>query len=329
MSSASATLALLAINATDDDARDAYLQASRFALLNEEIRACTLCPLHARSTQRVPPILKSSNAILIGEAPGADEDKRGIPFVGRAGAKLDSILDSVGLARDEFTIANTICCRPPDNSYDYAEAMGAPDRCRPYLDRTLELSDAWIVIAVGARALTQVLGPGHKRVQIKDRRGQWWWHEGRLYTCVYHPSFLLRQSGFDVVTRDDFARIADIMHARYELPAPPLTEFKPLIANVTDADMGNVVKLSSKKGASTTTPAELFKSRGWLLVHSAILDAQVLVVRSHQDPKIKIPKELDEYPRYALSELATLKGSRELLRRVHLAKTLIKGELWL
>jgi uracil-DNA glycosylase family 4 len=87
--------------------------------------------------------------VLVGEAPGAAEDREGVPFVGRSGRRLDIALGSAGLTPEEFGIVNLLKCRPPQNRFD----SGAASTCRPYLDRQLALLDPRLLVPLGARAL--------------------------------------------------------------------------------------------------------------------------------------------------------------------------------
>lgn len=130
--------------------------------------------------------------LLIGEAPGAQEDAQGRPFVGRAGQLLDRMLESVGLdSEQDAYICNVIKCRPPDNRRPTAAEIAA---CRPFLLRQIALVDPRLILLVGATALEGVLGI---KGGITRLRGQWRAGEGeglggRLLMPILHPSYLLR-----------------------------------------------------------------------------------------------------------------------------------------
>jgi len=132
--------------------------------------------------------------LLIGEAPGAQEDAQGLPFVGKAGQLLDRMLESVGLQSDrDVYICNVIKCRPPDNRRPTPAEMAA---CRPWLLQQIALVEAPLILLVGATALEGVLGI---RGGITKLRGQWRSGEGealagRLLMPVFHPSYLLRNA---------------------------------------------------------------------------------------------------------------------------------------
>ena len=126
--------------------------------------------------------------MIIGEAPGAEEDRRGEPFVGRAGKLLDEMLRAVGLSRDRVFIANILKCRPPNNRDPAKEEA---ERCRAYLDRQIALVQPKIVLAVGRIAAQQLL---ESDAPVGRLRGTV--HElsptGIPLVVTYHPAYLLR-----------------------------------------------------------------------------------------------------------------------------------------
>jgi len=157
--------------------------------LKKTVASCTRCSLHQSRTQTVFGV-GSQNAdwMIIGEAPGAEEDRRGEPFVGRSGKLLDEMLRALSLDRETVFIANILKCRPPDNrdpSNDEAIA------CRRYLDRQIELISPKIVLAVGRIAAQYLLAtdaPLGRLRQQKHTLG-----DRQLPVVVtYHPAYLLR-----------------------------------------------------------------------------------------------------------------------------------------
>jgi uracil-DNA glycosylase len=121
--------------------------------LSAEIRACRKCPLGSVRTQAV--VYRGGLAprvLFIGEAPGAEEDRTGVPFVGRSGRELDRAIASLGLSPDEFGVLNVLKCRPPGNHFDRRAAR----ICRPYLDRQLDLLRPELMVTLGAHALRSV-----------------------------------------------------------------------------------------------------------------------------------------------------------------------------
>ncbi|MGP8078545.1 MAG: uracil-DNA glycosylase [Thermoplasmata archaeon] len=135
------------------DPDEAILAAGRrpgFERLSAEIRACRRCPLGAVRTQAV--VYRGGLAprlVFVGEAPGAEEDREGRPFVGRSGRILDAAIGTLGLTPAEVGILNVLKCRPPRNRFDPAAAR----TCRPYLDRQLALLQPRVVVPLGAQAL--------------------------------------------------------------------------------------------------------------------------------------------------------------------------------
>lgn len=118
--------------------------------LSAEIRTCQLCPLGKLRTNAV--VYRGGltpRVVFIGEAPGAEEDRLGLPFVGRAGRELDRAIAALGLSEGEFGMLNLLKCRPPGNRFDRRAAR----TCRPYLDRQLELLRPEAVVTLGAHAL--------------------------------------------------------------------------------------------------------------------------------------------------------------------------------
>jgi len=121
-----------------------------WARLTREIEACRKCPLGAQRTHAV--VYRGSLAprvVFIGEAPGAEEDRQGVPFVGRSGRVLDGAVAELGLSEEEFGVLNVLKCRPPENRFDRAAAR----TCRPYLDRQIALLDPRVLVTLGSPAL--------------------------------------------------------------------------------------------------------------------------------------------------------------------------------
>ena len=155
--------------------------------------ACRRCGLAAtRQNVVVSRGNPQARLLLIGEAPGAQEDAQGEPFVGKAGQLLDRMLESVGLdSRRDAYICNVIKCRPPDNRKPTPQEMAA---CRPFLLEQIALVDAPLILLAGATALEGVLGI---RGGITKLRGQWRQGEGeglagRWLMPIFHPCYLLR-----------------------------------------------------------------------------------------------------------------------------------------
>jgi uracil-DNA glycosylase family 4 len=160
-----------------------------WSILRQKVSSCVKCVLHERRTQTVFGV-GNSNAdwLIIGEAPGAEEDKQGEPFVGRAGQLLDSMLAAMGLSRAEVFIANILKCRPPENRDPRPEEVEA---CESYLSNQIKLIQPKIILAVGRIAAQNLLKVD---TPIGKMRGKLFeYPELKVPVVVtYHPAYLLR-----------------------------------------------------------------------------------------------------------------------------------------
>ena len=169
------------------------------ARIKEQCLVCQKCPLGKTRTNIVfsdgnP---DKARAILIGEAPGENEDKTGTPFVGRAGKLLNEFLEQVGISRkDDLYIINTVKCRPPQNRVPSDEEKAL---CEEYLLKQIEIIDPEVMIFCGATALKSFYS---QKVQISKIRGEVLEIEiaGKIRKCVpiFHPSYLLRYHSLEV-----------------------------------------------------------------------------------------------------------------------------------
>lgn len=159
-----------------------------WSTLHSAVMGCTRCPLHLTRTQGVFGVgNRTARWMIIGEAPGADEDQQGEPFVGRAGQLLNSMLKAIGLPREEVFIANILKSRPPNNRDPKPEEVRA---CIPYLFRQIELVNPTLILCVGRIAAQTLL---ETTTTIGKLRGQV--HRlasGRPMIVTYHPAYLLR-----------------------------------------------------------------------------------------------------------------------------------------
>jgi DNA polymerase len=156
------------------------------------VQSCTQCELHRTRTQTVFGVGdKQAQWMVIGEAPGADEDAQGEPFVGRAGQLLNSMLKAIGLQREQVFIANVMKCRPPQNRDPTPAEAGC---CKPYLHRQIELVNPKLILCVGRIAAQNLLNTdttiGKLRGQV-HRLGA----AQRPVIVTYHPAYLLRSPG--------------------------------------------------------------------------------------------------------------------------------------
>ena len=156
--------------------------------LREAVATCTRCPLSAARTQSVFGVGdENADWLVVGEAPGAEEDARGEPFVGQAGRLLDNMLKSIGLARGaNVYIANVLKCRPPGNRNPEPAEVAA---CAPYLARQIALLRPRIILASGRFAVQFLLGGD---ASIASLRGTVHHYQGIPVIVTYHPAYLLR-----------------------------------------------------------------------------------------------------------------------------------------
>jgi DNA polymerase len=177
-------------DATPDEVARVAAAAPDWATLAAVARSCVACPELAATRQHVVvgdvPLAGRPRFVLVGEAPGAQEDETGRPFVGRSGALLDQLLAEAGLDRAEAAVLNVVKCRPPGNRTPKAPEVA---RCSGWLRRQLELLDARVVVALGLSAAKWFLGPRTVLAQVRGRPHQ---VDGREVWATYHPSAALR-----------------------------------------------------------------------------------------------------------------------------------------
>jgi uracil-DNA glycosylase len=170
------------------------------AQIAHQIRRCTGCPLHEGRTNAVPgegPI--GAPVAFIGEAPGADEDRQGRPFVGRSGQLLRRTIRECGWAEEEVFIANVLKCRPPANRDPLDSEVAA---CRHYLYAQLALVQAKVVVTLGRISMYLLIDPKLKITQV---RGQHIRKSGLLFLPTFHPSAVLRDNNLLPDFRRDLA----------------------------------------------------------------------------------------------------------------------------
>jgi uracil-DNA glycosylase family 4 len=183
-----------------DGNRDTDLQ---LAELEKKCRSCSLCALRPGCRQVVfgdgnP----RARLMLVGEGPGAEEDRLGKPFVGTAGKLLDRILEAADLKRDELYIANVVKCRPPGNRLPCAEEVA---QCLIHLKEQIRLIGPPLIVCLGALATRTMIGRNEALTRL---RGRWYEIEGRLYMPTFHPAALLRDSSKKRPVWEDFKEIA-------------------------------------------------------------------------------------------------------------------------
>ena len=172
--------------------------------LRAEALACTRCPLAETRTQVVFGVGDEHAPLMfVGEGPGAEEDRTGEPFVGRAGKLLTQLIEGIGLTRDDVYIANVVKCRPPGNRDPQPTEI---ESCRPYLEQQLTLIDPRVVVTLGNFATKLLLDT---KVGITKLRGQRFpYRDGAVLIPALHPSAVLRNGGAALAqARADFVVI--------------------------------------------------------------------------------------------------------------------------
>jgi len=169
-------------------------KAAAFADLRQRALACVKCPHLAAARKNVVFGVGDINAQLmfIGEAPGADEDDQGEPFVGKAGQLLTKIIQTMGLTRETVYIGNILKCRPDTPGQTAGNRKPTPEEmqtCIPYLHEQIDLIQPKVIVALGGTAVEGLLG---KTLGITKLRGQWRTYRGTPLMPTYHPAYLLR-----------------------------------------------------------------------------------------------------------------------------------------
>lgn len=145
--------------------------------------------------------------MFIGEGPGAEEDKQGLPFVGAAGQLLDKIIAAAGFSLADVYIANIVKCRPPGNRVPAREEA---DSCRPWLDKQIQLVNPFIIVLLGSVALQNIIEPS---ARITRMRGQWIIKDRIRYMPTYHPAALLRDETKKRPVWEDIKKVRDCFHS--------------------------------------------------------------------------------------------------------------------
>ncbi len=185
----------------------------------KEIAACTRCPLWRTRANTVPGAGNPRPELLfVGEAPGQEEDRRGLPFVGRSGALLTKMLENLGFSRNEVFIANILKCRPPDNRTPTPQER---EKCLPFLQKQIDRLRPKVIVALGATALRGLL---QTEAEISRSRGVWHEYRGIPLMPTYHPSYLLRNTQARFDTWDDMLKV--LKHIGRSAPPPKKTPGK-------------------------------------------------------------------------------------------------------
>ncbi len=192
----------------DEPSKD---QADALLALNKRILTCTACELHKSRTRAVCGVGRlSADILVVGEAPGADEDKQGEPFVGRAGQLLNEMLRAIGQSREQVFIANILKCRPPNNRDPQPNEV---EQCLPFLEAQIELLQPRLILVVGRIAAHNLLGVD---TPIGKLRGHLhaYGPEGIPVVVTYHPAYLLRSPGQKSKAWQDLLLAMDVLAGR-------------------------------------------------------------------------------------------------------------------
>jgi DNA polymerase len=179
------------------------LAADDVAVMAERLADCRRCRLCQGRTQVVFGVGDpKARVVFIGEAPGADEDRLGEPFVGRAGQLLNEMLRAIGLRRGQVYIANVLKCRPPGNRDPQDDETAA---CLPFLRRQIELISPAVIVTLGRVAARHLLGT---TAPISSYRGRWTTWQGTPVLPTFHPAYLLRNPAAKAQSWADLKQLA-------------------------------------------------------------------------------------------------------------------------
>lgn len=176
--------------------------------LKQEVAACTACDLCKTRTQTVFGVgNQSSKLLIIGEAPGQQEDRQGLPFVGRAGQLLDAMLLGIGLKREQIYIANILKCRPPNNRDPERTEVA---KCTPFLQRQLALIQPKLILALGRIAAHYLLNTTTPMNRLRGQ--QYYYGENKVPLLVtFHPAYLLRSPLEKAKAYDDLLFVLELL----------------------------------------------------------------------------------------------------------------------
>lgn len=288
------------------------LRAKHFRLFNEadcrrSIEACVRCPLSETRTKAVPwsgPT--SAQVVFVGEAPGANEDAAGVPFVGQAGRLLDRVLEGAGTSRDEVMVMNTVNCRPPSNRTPTNDETLA---CEDHRRRQLDLSDAIVLATLGKTAYQTVTGE-EGQVRMNQVRGVPRWVEGFILVPTWHPAYVLRNRDVKFQFEADVALA--VRMAQQGRHWPTCREPNDCVPEWTDEQKTR------------------FRERGWVVVKAHTMGGELVTVV--RDKSVRVGAKRSErlardLPRFTVEELVKV---REIGRRRGrgVAKGSLQALLW-
>ncbi len=197
--------------APSDEVQGSPSDAPSWEDLAARVRACTRCPLHASRTQTVFGVGNvHADLLVIGEAPGADEDREGEPFVGRAGQLLNAMLGAIHLPRTDVYIANILKCRPPRNRDPKLEEA---ETCTPYLERQIALIEPKVILAVGRIAAQWLLQSDRPIGRLRGTVHSYGTASTPL-VASYHPAYLLRSPLAKAKAWEDLVLVSRLLNDR-------------------------------------------------------------------------------------------------------------------
>ena len=201
-------------HAAPDAQRPALTKIQLLTEIRSDLGECTRCKLHGLGRKQIVFGVgnPSADVMFVGEAPGADEDLQGEPFVGRAGQLLTKMIEAMGFRRDEVYIANVLKCRPPNNRNPDIDEI---DQCEPFLFRQVEAIQPRVIIALGAFAARTLL---KTQDPISRLRGRVFKYHGADLIPTFHPSFLLRSPGYKREAWEDLKKALTLLDRQ-----PPLS----------------------------------------------------------------------------------------------------------
>ena len=175
--------------------------------IRSDLGECTRCKLSGLGREQIVFGVGNPSAELmfVGEAPGRDEDKQGIPFVGRAGQLLTKIIEAIGQSRESVYIANVIKCRPPQNRNPEEDEV---ETCEPFLFRQIDVIRPKVIVALGAFAAKTLL---RKDAPISKLRGREYEYRGAILVPTFHPAYLLRNSKGKREVWEDMKRVRGLL----------------------------------------------------------------------------------------------------------------------
>lgn len=296
-------------------AKRRVLEELRVERLRDQIRGCRACPLGRQRTRAVPwsgPIGGKADLLIVGEAPGADEDRTGVPFVGRSGQLLDRLLEQAGTTRDNCFVANTLCCRPPDNRDPRPYELHS---CKPNFVAQIDIAGLWLGVALGGYALASVLGKKRDEVRIGEAKETAYWKDGRIWLATYHPSYALRNLDAQLDIAASLRWAMAIRRGDVNIPKPDFSELK--VRDSSGQDLGAVIE-----------------KKGWAMIHSTVLATKIVLLKN-ESYATRVPISLKDLCRYTVEEwlkvgeLGPKRGGWKVeeLRRLHFVKCEMGGEV--